>query len=440
MSQNLNQSEEKSSNHDLRPLYARTVVNSFGSGTVSPFLGVYTVRLGASPSEMGWFQSISNLAPNLMQIPWGKLSDRLGRRVPFVLLGGLITALLWIPVMLVTSPSQLILVIGVQAVLGSMAAPAWTALIGELAHSSKRGITTAAINRSAMVGSLLATLASGYLMAVVTGTLQQMFFIPLMAAVICGVTSSLVMLLVHEKRNPNRSNAYNRSIFGIRDVVQQVRGNPDFLRLLAAGSVFGFFMSISWPLFSITVADVLQASMLEVALLSLFSGGAMIVFQPVGGKLADRVGRKQLILAYRLGLVTVPIFYGLATSMTQLYLAEIFFGTLTAFGDVAMFAYLLDVTKEEHRGTLAAFYNLVLGILYFIGSLLGGYLANYLVGIVGLTLGLQLVYALSAVGRTAGALTFLTLKEPYKYPSTLRKEIRGIVDKLPLMPERRPVS
>jgi MFS family permease len=439
MSQNLNQSEEKTSNHDLKPLYIRNIVNSFGSGTVSPFLGVYTVRLGASPSEMGWFQSISNLAPNLMQIPWGKLSDRLGRRVPFVLVGGLITALLWIPVMLVASPSQLILVIGVQAVLGSMAAPAWTALIGELAHSSKRGIATAALNRYAMVGSLSATLVSGYLMIIVTGSLQQMFFIPLMTAVVCGVASSLVMLLVHEKRNSKRVNIRSSSFFNIHDVAVQVRENPNFLRFLAASSVFGFFMSISWPLFSITVADVLQAGMLEVALLSLFSGGAMIVFQPIGGKLADRVGRKQLIIAYRLGLVTVPIFYGLATSMTQLYLAEIFFGTLTAFGDVAMFAYLLDVTKEEYRGTLAAFYNLVLGILYFVGSLLGGYLANYLVGILGLALGLQLVYALSAVGRTAGALTFLTLKEPFKYPSTLRKEIRSIVDKLPLMPERRPV-
>jgi len=41
-------------------------------------------------------------------------------------------------------------------------------------------------------------------------------------------------------------------------------------------------------------------------------------------------------------------------------------------------------------------------------------------------LGLQLVYALSAIGRSAGALTFTTLKEPYEYPSTLRKELSSI--------------
>jgi MFS family permease len=389
---------------------------------------------------MGWFQSIANLAPNMMQIPWGKLSDKIGKRVPFILCGGLITALLWIPMMFVTSAPQMIAVIAVQSFLGSMAAPAWAALIGELAHSSKRGITTATINRSAMIGSLLATLVSGYLMVMATGTLQQMFFVPLVIAVVCGVASSFVMLLVHEKHSKNNSSISSGSIFSIRDVIQQVKGNPNFVRFLAASSVFGFFMSMSWPLFSITLADVLKVSMLEVAILSVLNGVVIIALQPLGGKLIDRVGRKQLIVAYRLGLVSVPIFYGLATNVSHLYAAEIVFGVFTSFGDVAMFAYLLDVTREEFRGTFTAFYNLVLGMLYFLGSLFGGYLTNYLVGIVGLTLGLQLVYALSATGRTIGALTFMALKEPFKYPSTLRRELRNIVDRLPLMPERSPTQ
>lgn len=94
--------------------------------------------------------------------------------------------------------------------------------------------------------------------------------------------------------------------------------------------------------------------------------------------------------------------------------------------------------SKPKRVTGKAFCNLVLGTLYFSGSLLGGYLANYWVGFVGVALGLQLVYSLSAGGRAIGALSFMILKEPFKYPSTLRKELRSIVDKLPLMPERSP--
>jgi len=430
--------EEASDKNDLKPLYVRSIVNSFGSGTINPFLSVYAVKLRASASEMGWFQSISSLAPSMMQVPWGKLSDKIGKRIPFIVVGGLITAVLWMPLMFVTSATQLIEVIAVQSILGSMAIPTWTALIGDLVHSSKRGITTATINRSAAVGSLLATLASGYLMLMIHGTLQEMFFVPLVVAVLFGVASSLVMILVQEK--PHLNNVSKGSIFSIRDVTKNVSSNPNFVRFSIASIVFGLFMSISWPLFSITTISVLKASMLDVALLTVIEGAVTIALQPWGGKLVDRVGRRSLIIVYRLGLVLVPVFYGLTSSVYQLYLAHVLFGVLFAFGDVAMFAYLLDITQEELRGTLTAFYNLVTGIVWFIGSLFGGYLADYLMGIYGLVFGLQLVYALSAIGRGAGALTFMWLKEPYKYPSTLRKELREIVQRLPLMPERGPAQ
>jgi len=432
-----------SKNDDLKPLYVKSIVNSLGSGAVSPFLGVYAVeQLNASASEMGWFQSISNLAPNMMQVAWGKFSDKIGRRIPFIIIGGLITAVLWIPLMFVTSASQLIMVIAVQSLLGSMATPTWTALIGDLVHLKKRGITTAIINRSAAVGSLLATLAAGYLMVMIKGTLQQALLIPLLIAVFCGVASSLVMILIHEKPKPNSNSQANGSIFSINDVVKQVRSNPDFIRFSVASAIFGFFMSLGWPLFSITLMEVLNppASMLEVALMSVIQGAVTITLQPWGGKLVDRVGRKYLIVVSRLGLILVPIFYSLASSIYHLYLLNLILGILTAFGDIAMLAYLLDVTQEEFRGTFTAFYNLVLGIFYFAGSLAGGYLANYLVGIFGLVFALQLVYALSAVGRAFGALTFITLKEPYRYPSTLRKELRNMVGRLPWMPERGPTQ
>jgi len=419
---NQSQAEERDRNpRDLKPLYVRSIVNSLGSGTVSPFLSVYAVKLGASASEMGVFQSVSNLAPSLMQVPWGKLSDKIGRRVPLIILGSIIASVLWIPLMLVSSANQLIAVIGIQAILGSMATPAWTALIGDLVHSSLRGKITSLINRSAGVGTLFATLAAGYLMVLVQGTVQEMFFIPLLIAVLLGVASSLVMLLVREKPHPNNNSA--RSLFSLRDVAKNVRSSPDFVRFCIVSCVFGFFMSMSWPLFTLTTVKVLNASMLEIALISVVQGVVTIALQPVGGRLIDRVGRKQLLVIYRLGLVLVPTFYALSTSIHHLYMSSVVFGVLVAFGDVAMFAYLLDVTREELRGTLSAFYNLVTGIVFFAGSLLGGYLGNYFIGVFGLVLGLQLVYVISVAGRIVGGLTFTTLREPYKYPSTLRKEL-----------------
>jgi len=429
------QAEDRNQNSaDLKPLYVRSVVGSFGSGTVGPFLGAYAVKLGASASEMGVFQSVSNLAPSLMQIPWGKLSDKIGRRVPLIVLGSLIASILWVPLMFVASANQLIAVIAVQAIVGSMATPAWTALIGDFVHPSTRGKITSLINRSAGIGALLATLAAGYFMILVQGSVQEMFFVPLLIAVLLGVVSSLVMLLVREKPHPNNNS--KRSLFSLRDVVKNVKTSPNFLRFCVVSCIFGFFMSLGWPLFTITTVEVLNASMLEIALISVVQGAVTITLQPLGGRLVDRVGRKQLIIIYRLGLVLVPTFYALSTSVYHLYISSVIFGVLVAFGDVAMFAYLLDVTREELRGTLSAFYNLVTGIVFFAGSLLGGYLGSYFIGVFGLVLGLQLVYAISVAGRIVGGLTFTTLREPYKYPSTLRRELWQAVQKIPSVLER----
>lgn len=428
---------EKTKNSDLRPLYARQVVNSFGSGTVTPFLSFYTAwGLHGSVSELGWLQAVSNFAPNVMQVPWGRLSDKIGRRIPFIMLGGLLTAVLWIPLMFVTTAMQLIFVVAVQSILGSMAIPTWTALIGDLSQSSKRGITTAALNRVAGFGGLLATLSSGYLMILFHGTPQEILLLPLLIAIGFGVASSLVMIPVKEKRHQN--NPSKSSILDIRDVARLAKSNPHFLRFTAASMIFGFFMSVSWPLFAITQNDILHLSMLEVGLIGVLSSVVTIALQPWGGKLVDGVGRRPLIILYRSSLVLVPMLYALAANVYHLYLLNLIIGITAAFGDIALLAYLLDISNEETRGTLTAFFNLIIGTFYFVGSLVGGYLATYFIGIFGLLLGLQIVYAMSAVGRGIGAFAFMSIKEPFKYPSSLKREIHELMQRLPLIHERSP--
>ncbi|MDH5459413.1 MAG: MFS transporter [Candidatus Bathyarchaeota archaeon] len=399
---------------NLRPLYVRSVVNSLGMGMVNPFMSAYAVELGASSSEMGWFQSLTNLSNNVMQVFWGKLSDRLGKRISFIVLGGLIISALWIPMMFVTNASQLIILIAIQALLGSMATPAWTALIGDLVPSLRLGRASAAINLWASVGSLIATLVSGIIMVSVGETLQEMFFIPFTVAVICGFISSFVMLSAKEKRN-NKNSASKRGFLPeMFEIVTRVRKSPDFMRYSLAGAFFTFFMSISWPLFSITLIRVLDASMLEIALLSVTQMTITIIFQSRIGRLADTLGRKPLLVLFRFSLVTVPIAYAFAPNVYVLIGVSAFWGISMALGQASMTAYMLDVTPEAYRGSFTAFYNLIMGVTSFFGSLVGGYSSDYTIGLFGLTLGLQIVYMISMVGRGIGAATYLTLRETLK--------------------------
>ena len=73
-------------------IYANQIVGSFGSGVAAPFVSSYAKRLNATGVELGWLQSIQNLFPNVLQIPWSRLSDRLGRKTPFIIVGTALAA------------------------------------------------------------------------------------------------------------------------------------------------------------------------------------------------------------------------------------------------------------------------------------------------------------------------------------------------------------
>jgi MFS family permease len=408
--------EEDEKEANLKPLYVRSVVNSLGSGMVSPFMGAYAVKLGASSAEMGWYQSSSNISNNIMQVFWGRLSDKVKRRVPFIIIGTLTMALLWIPMIFVINATQLIILIAVQAVLGSMATPALTALIGDLVPSSKLGRANANINLWTSIGSLIATIASGVLMISIGGTPQEIMFLPLLIATFCGIMSCLPIVYIKEKKNGEKLNLTKEFASDFFSMLKYAWKNSEFVKYCTVVGFFEFSMSICWPLIPRTQVDVLGASMLQIALLSVVQSLLTIIFQGWAGRFTDTIGRKPALILYRFSLITVPIAYAFAPDINVLIGIGAFWGLITALGQAGITAYLLDVSPPEYRGSFTAVFNLVLGVSSFFGSLIGGYLSASTIDAFGLIVGLQIVYMISLIGRVVGAILHLRLKE------TLRKK------------------
>lgn len=395
----------------LKPLYTRSVVNSLGAGMVNPFMGAYAIKLGATSSEMGWFQSSSNISNNIMQVFWGRLSDRMKKRISFIILGSLIVSVLWIPMIFVTNASQLIMLIAIQALLGSMATPAWTALIGDLVLSHELGKANASINLWASVGSIIATIVSGVIMVNVGGKPQEIMFIPLLVATVCGIISSFSMLKIKEKKNGEKFHLGKQFASDFFGTLKYAGKSSAFVRYCYVAGVFEFFMSICWPLIPRTQIDVLQASMLQIAIFSVIQSVLTIAFQGWAGRLTDTIGRKPVLFLYRLSLVTVPLTYAFAPDMNMLIAVGAFWGISMALGQAAVTAYLLDVAPEEYRGSFTAAFNMVLGISSFFGSLIGGYLSTYTIDNFGLINGLRIVYMISMAGRLVSAILYLKLGE-----------------------------
>lgn len=414
---------EESSVHILKALYRRTLLSSFGSGFISPFISIYAAQLGATPTELGIVQAINSVSPSIAQIPWGFVVDKVKRCIPFIALG---TLLYGFTLLLLTFTSDIrsFMVIVLSAyVMLAMAAPASNYILGEYSSGSSRGRIMAELNAMASMGSMLATVLSGYLIYRVGGSVEEMYRIPLILCFIFNLAAALVVSRVREERFRGFLS------FSMRDWVKALKTNRYFNRLWMLSIFQGFSMGLGWPLFTLTIVKVVKADMFQVSLLNVVSASTAIIVRRFTGRLADRAGRKPLIVLGRVGLFLVPLIYAIARSIYELILVNFVIGILVAASDVALSAYLLDISPKGMRGSYTSLYNAVAGSASFVGSTVGGYLLDQLIAVgYGFYEAMTIMYIVSIAGRIASGILYVTVEEPYRYPARFEEELKRILE------------
>jgi len=100
------------------------------------------------------------------------------------------------------------------------------------------------------------------------------------------------------------------------------------------------------------------------------------LFAPLWGRLSDRVGRRPIIIMSLLGSAISLAWFGLATSLTGLFVSRMFAGTFAANIPTAQ-AYIADVTTSENRAKGMGLIGAAFGLGFIFGPSLGGLLSPY---------------------------------------------------------------
>lgn len=411
-------------------MYSNQVGVNFGKGLADPFVPVLAIQLNATAAQLGWLQAFVNLFPAVMQVPWGKLSDFFGRRVPFLVIGGVLSFSLYFFMLGSVNAWQLIFLVAVQMAVGSMMIPTWSALVGDNTTPRNRGTVMSKFFVVSTLASLVGTLVAGGIMPRgEKSNLLAIYALPFFMASLSGIIGSLIITRVKEQKRLMHASPRRIFAFGMKSFLftSELSSNLYFRNLVILNTTFNFIMSLIWPILYLTYVKVIGASLLEIAIMTVISGGATVFFQTKVGKLLDVIGPMPQILISRFAFISVPIVYALATQAWHIYVLNAALGFANAMANVAFFTYILDVAPEEKKAEYFAVYNTMIGIATFFGSILGGYLAYYFMERYGgdYVLGLGAVYAISAFGRAACSIWFFKLKDPIKYPDTLR----GVVKK-----------
>lgn len=152
---------------------------------------------------------------------------------------------------------------------------------------------------------------------------------------------------------------------------------PDAFKVLVLATFIdrlGAF--ILFPFYSLYITKHFGVSMVEVGILfSIFSAGN-IFGSTIGGALADKYGRRAMIL---IGLVVSGIsniLMGLVNDLTLFYILAIFVGLIGNFGGPARQAMVADLLPKEKQAEGFGILRVAFNLSAVIGPLLGGFIAT----------------------------------------------------------------
>jgi MFS family permease len=340
-----------------KALYANSLASSMAMGSSQPFIAVYAAQLGATPTEIGFLHATMNLTTNAAQLIWGSFSDAVGRRVPFLVIGSLLSAALWPFALMTASPGTFVLLMTVKFAFYSMTLPTFTALIADVTEPDERTRETVRINTWSIVGAALAT----SLVAAVHSMGLNGYLVGFAVAMVAELASALVLLGFREQRVAKRWPSLS--------MVNEITANAPYFQFLLLNT-----------LYAVSRAQLGLVKFVELQALS------------------------------RVAFTAVPLAYGLVPNVPVLVAINVMTGLINPLVNTARTVYLLAVVPVEGRATYIAVANVLQGLSSFAGSMIGGLLVDALSGgSEDVASAMIPVYLLSAAGRLAFGLLHFRL-------------------------------
>lgn len=280
-----------------------------GMSLVVPFLPLYIEQLGIHQLPdierwSGWVFSAQFITAFLFQPIWGAFADRHGRKLMLLRAGfgmGIVTASMG----LVGAPWQLLLLRMLNGVFGGFIAMS-VSLLASVTPEEHSGRALGLLQTGTVAGSLVGPLAGG-LLAETIG-IRAVFYV---TGALLLVASVIVMLFVHEPRQPARQRAGGRT--GVRELL------PLIVVFAASMTTQVGMMSIE-PIVTLYAKTMYHGRHLTLiaGLVFATSGIANIIGSPLLGRLGDRIGQRRILVVSLLMAAVAFVPQALATSIAIL--------------------------------------------------------------------------------------------------------------------------
>ncbi|HUU79029.1 MAG TPA: MFS transporter [candidate division Zixibacteria bacterium] len=410
-----------------------SVINSIAQKFYGDYFSPFAARIGVAGWLMGFLTSIRNLISSLFQGIFGRFSDKFGRKLFLIIslsLSFIITTLL----IFLGNKTTVIIASVFQSLAICIFTPSWNAAIGDITQMKGRGSFMGRLAAAGQVFSVSSTLLIAALFFIVERfegrvflgwtiflSWEQQYMIAFAFSAFSYLVALIIIFFFKEtnsvKDKPLINNEVKSNLF-------EPFKNSVFLRFLLVHIIFSVVMSSVWPLMPFIQINILDMKFYQIALTSASFAICMGVFQVIGGRMADKIGRKKVILIGAAILIFFPISYTPAIIFQKWWfsiLANIVAGSGSGFFYTTINTYILDLSKRESMGTFAGWKEALTGTATFIGSLSGGFIIDALTNSYGLIImGISMTIGVTIL-RFLAFFGYLFVKENFTKEETMTK-------------------
>jgi len=374
-----------------------------------PYRSLYIKGLGASVELLGLIISIETISSIMFQYPGGILTDRWGRKRMLVIAGFFRVIS---PIFFLFAKNWMHIIPGIIfSSAGMLGVPANNALIAESLPSDQRGTGFAAYRTVTGIPTIITSLLGGMIMDYF-GVLPGCRYILVASIATGGFSLFMRWRYITETFTPTPSSGSKRQ-GGILNDFRRFPRQIWVMTIVAAISMFSIRIMMSFM--TIYGVEIVGISTTQWGLIGTIVSLVTTVLTTPAGMLADRRGKKPLIIASRVLNSVSVLGYTFSHNFSQLFMVRSLAGIGNGLGG-AMWgpmggplwqALIADLSPAEDRGR-------IMGLMGTVGSLVSSpasWTGGYLFDNVSPQLPFQLSFGLDMVG-TAILVMFLKTSVP----------------------------
>lgn len=320
--------------------------NTFVFDTITP-----------DPKPIAWMSAVSAVTAAITTLVMGTLSDRLGKRKPFIFYGyilwGISTIVFPTTAFIKVTSIAVIAVVAADAVMtffGSTAYDsAFNAWTTDISDSTNRGILSSVISILPLIAAIIGSALSGVLIDKLG---YYTFFYTLGAAVsLMGIVGGLMLRDSSKllKKPKNEAKSFIKDLLSVFSK-ESIKKNRELYLVLISLSLFSSAFLIFYPYVMIYLNNYLKISKTAAGIVTAVSVLISILIAVPAGKLADRGYMKKLAFAapFIISFGTILFSFSKNIYLVTITASIQFIGYLVMI--ITVGAWIKNLMPEDSRG------------------------------------------------------------------------------------------